>query len=232
MPLRKSLDSANNAIEGILVAARTERHLRYHLYVAAIVILFSYIAGVTKTEFLIISIVTLVVITAELINTAIEATVNILSPEKQEQARIAKDVAAGAVLTTAMGAAIIGYIILSPYLMNIFDKGLHVSHHGGNEIAVLSVIIVVILVVLLKAFTGKGHPLRGGMPSGHAALSFSVWMSITLVTRNFIASLLSFVVAVLIAQSRITIKVHNLREVLLGAATGSIVTFLLFWIFA
>ncbi|MBF0538000.1 MAG: diacylglycerol kinase [Nitrospirae bacterium] len=232
MPLRRSIDSANNAIEGILIAAKTERHLRYHLYVAALVILFSYIAGVTKTEFLIISIVTLVVIMAELINTAIEATVNILSPEKHEKARIAKDVAAGAVLTTAIGAAVIGYIILLPYLVNIFEKGFHVSHHGGNEIAVLSLIIVIILVVLLKAFTGKGHPLRGGMPSGHAALSFSIWMSITLITKNLIVSLLSLLVAVLIAQSRLTIQVHNLWEVFLGAATGSIVTFLLFWIFA
>ncbi len=231
MPLRKSIDSANNAIEGILVAAKTERHLRYHFYVAALVILFSYITGVTKTEFLIISIVSLFVIMAELFNTAIEATVNILSPDKQEKARIAKDVAAGAVLTTAIGAAVIGYIILLPYLVSVFGKGFHVSHHGGNEIAVLSLIIVIILVVLLKSFTGKGHPLRGGMPSGHAALSFSIWMSITLITKNLIASLLSLLVAILIAQSRLTIKVHNLWEVLLGAVTGCAVTFLLFWIF-
>ncbi|MBF0488619.1 MAG: diacylglycerol kinase, partial [Nitrospirae bacterium] len=175
MPLKKWIDSANNAIEGILTAARNERHVRYHLYAATAVLLFSYASGVTTAEFLIVSILTILVITTELLNTAIETVVDISSPQISEQARIAKDVAAGAVLISALGSAIVGYIILFPYLVKFFKRGLSITAHGGNEIAVLSVIIVSILVILIKSLTSKkGHPLRGGMPSGHAALSFSV----------------------------------------------------------
>ncbi len=231
MPLRKWLKSANDAIEGILTAAKNERHLRYHLYAAAIVLLFSYSAGVTKTEFLIISTLSLFVIMAELINTAIEATVDLLSPKRREEARIAKDVAAGAVMCTATGAAIIGYIILFPYLKSYFENGLYIAKHAENEVAVFALIFVFILVILTKAFTGKGHPLRGGMPSGHSAVSFSFWVSITVMTENALASLLSLTAAVMIAQSRVTIHIHSVWEVILGALMGSTVTYVLFKIF-
>jgi len=231
MPLRRWIDSANNAIEGILIAARTERHLRYHLYAAAGVLLFSYLAGISKMEFLIVSLTALCVIITEMLNSAIEATVDLLSPEKREKARIAKDIAAGTVLITAVGSVVIGYVILMPYMKTYFEKGLFITKHTSDEVAILSLLIVIILVVLTKAVSGKGHPLRGGMPSGHAAMSFSFWVSITIITENFVASLLSFVAAVFIAQSRIAVKAHNRWEVLLGSLTGTLVTFFLFRIF-
>ncbi|MBF0564253.1 MAG: diacylglycerol kinase [Nitrospirae bacterium] len=230
--MKKWINSANNAIEGILIAAKTQRHLKIHLYVAASVIFFSYATGVTRIEFLVISLASLFVIMAEMVNTAIEATVDLLSPEYREKARIAKDVAAGAVLTTAIGALIIGYIVLFPYLVNYFEHGFRIHTHAGNEIALLSLIIVIILVVIIKSLTGKGHPLRGGMPSGHTALSFSIWMSITLITRNFVASIFSFAIALLIARSRVAVKVHTMTEVLLGALLGAGVTYLLFKVFS
>ncbi len=231
MPLRTWMDSANNAIEGILIAAKTERHLRYHLYATAGVLLFSYLAGVTRIEFLIISLTALCVIITEMLNSAIEATVDLLSPEKQEKARIAKDIAAGTVLITAVGSVIIGYVVLLPYVNTYFEKGLSITKHTNDEVAILSLIILIILVVITKAISGKGHPLRGGMPSGHAALSFSFWVSITIITENFVASLLSFVAAVTIAQSRIAVKAHNRWEVLLGSLTGTVITFFLFLLF-
>ncbi len=231
MPLRNWIDSTNNAIEGILVAAKNEKHLRYHLYAAAIVLIFCYFAGVAKTDFLIISLIVLFVIITELINSTIEAMVDLLSPEKREKARIAKDIAAGAVLTTAVVSVIIGYTVLFPYFKTFFDKGIYIVKHSSDEIALLSLIIVIIMVIITKAITGKGHPLRGGLPSGHAAVSFSCWVSITIITENFPVSLLSLLMAIVIAQSRIAIKAHNRWEAFLGALMGSVVTFFLFIIF-
>ncbi|QWR76126.1 diacylglycerol kinase [Candidatus Magnetomonas plexicatena] len=232
MPLRRWAESANNAIEGILGAARSQRHLRYHLYAAAIVLLFCYVVGITKTEFLIISVTIMLIIALELLNTSIEAVVNLLSPEINEFARIAKDVAAGAVLTTAVGAVVIGYIILFPYLVTFFNNGLTVATHGGNDIAVLALLIVIILVVIIKALSKRGHPLRGGMPSGHAAVAFSIWVSITLITKNLLASVFAFAAALLIAQSRVAIRVHTKWEVLIGSVIGSLLTYALFRFFA
>jgi diacylglycerol kinase (ATP) len=232
MPFRQWLKSANFAIEGILHAAKTQRHLRYHFFSAAAVLILSYILGVSRTEFLIIALSVIAVLLAEMFNTAIETIVDIILPEHSEKARIAKDIAAGAVLITAFGVAVIGYIILFPYLRDSFHKGLYITKHSQEEISLIAFIIVLILVVITKAYFGKGLPLRGGMPSGHSALAFSVWMAITYMTENFIISLFSFILAVIIAQSRVLIKAHSQWEVILGSLMGASVTFLLFRIFS
>lgn len=231
MPLRKWIESANNAIEGILHAAKTQRHLRYHLYSAALVLILSYAFGVSKIDFLLIAVAVIIVILAEMINTAIEYVVDIISPEYSEKARVAKDIAAGAVLTTAFGAAVIGYIILMPYIKEIFHTGIRIAKHSKEDIAIISVIIVLIFVVILKAFSKKGHPLSGGMPSGHSAIAFSAWAAVTYITESFIASLLTFVLAVAIAQSRVAVKVHSPLEVIIGGILGAGITFLMFLIF-
>ena len=232
MPFKQWLRSANFAIEGILYAAKTQRHLRYHFFAAVAVLLVSYILGVTKTEFLIISVSVIAVILAEMFNTAIEAVVDIISPGQSEKARVAKDMAAGAVLVTAFGAAVIGYIILFPYLQAVFRDGLHVTKHSKEEITGIAFILVLMLVVITKTYFGKGLPLRGGMPSGHAALAFSAWVATTYLTENFVASLLSFVIAVIIAHSRVVTRAHTVWEVVLGSLMGALVTLLLFRLFS
>jgi len=231
VPFRKWVDSANNAIEGILYAAKTQRHLRYHLYSAVTVLVLSYILGVQRHDFLIIAVTVIIVLLAEMMNTAVEFIVDMVSPEYSERARIAKDVAAGAVLITAFGAVVIGYIILFPYVNSAFDSGVYIAKHTPNEIALISLIIVTILVVMLKARYGKGHPLRGGMPSGHSAVAFSLWLTITIMTESFSISLICFILAAVIAQSRVSIKVHTPVEVVIGALLGMGVTLTLFLIF-
>jgi diacylglycerol kinase (ATP) len=232
MLFRQWLKSANFAVEGVLHAAKTQRHVRYHFFSAAAVLLLSYMLGVSRIEFLIISLAVIVVLLAELFNTAIESIVDIVSPGHSEKARIAKDISAGAVLVTAFGAVVIGYIILFPYLEDAFHRGLHVTKHSKEEIALIAFIIVLILVVITKAYFGKGLPLRGGMPSGHAALAFSVWVAITYITENFIVSLLCLVIAALIAHSRVATAAHTIWEVVLGSLMGASVTFLLFRLFS
>ena len=232
MPFRHWLKSVNFAIEGILHAAKTQRHLRYHFYTAAVILLISYILGVSRTEFLIIALSVIAVLLAEMFNTAIEAMVDIILPEHSEKARVVKDIAAGAVFVTAFGVAVIGYLILSPYLHDFFQKGLCITKHSKEEISIIAFIIVIILVVITKAYFGKGHPLRGGMPSGHSAIAFSAWVAITYITENFTVSLLCFILAIIIAQSRVITRAHSQWEVILGSLMGASVTFLLFRLFS
>jgi len=232
MLFRQWWKSANFAIEGILHAARTQRHLRYHYFSAAAVLLLSYMLGVSRIEFLIVALSVIAVLLAEMFNTAIETLVDMVSPEQSEKARIAKDIAAGAVLVTAFGVAVIGYIILFPYLRDAFNTGISITKHTHEEIALIAFIIVLILVIITKTYFGKGLPLRGGMPSGHAALAFSAWVVTTYITENFVASVLSFAIAVVIAQSRVGTKAHTVWEVVLGSLMGASVTFLLFRIFS
>lgn len=232
MPFRQWLKSANFAIEGILHGVKTQRHLRYHFISAGIILFLSYILGVSRSEFIIIALAVILVILAEMLNSALEALVDLVSPGRSEKARVVKDMAAGAVLVTAFGAAVLGYIVLFPYLKSFFHRGFYVAKHSKEEISLIAFILLLIAVIIIKSYFGKGHPLRGGMPSGHSALAFSVWVSVTYTTENFLASLLCFILAVLIAQSRVAVKVHNQWEVILGAFLGSMLTFLLFRLFS
>lgn len=232
MPLRKWIDSANHAIEGILYAAKTQRHMRYHFYAAILVLIVSFILGVDWTGFVILITLAIIVIAVEMLNTAIETITDILFKEYDQRAKIIKDTAAGAVLITATGAALIGYIILLEPVKKFFYRGLSIAKHTDAEIAVVSLLVVLILVVITKTFFGKGEPLRGGMPSGHASIAFSIWVSVTMTSGNYITSLLVFIMAVLIAQSRVYVGIHRPLEVILGALLGITVTFLLFTIFS
>jgi diacylglycerol kinase (ATP) len=231
MPVKQWLKSADHAIEGILHAAKTQRHLRYHFYAAAVILTACYALGLTKNEFLIIALAVIAVLAAEMLNSAIESMVDLLEPKHHEKARTAKDIAAGAVLITAFGAVVIGYIVLFPYIRQVFYRGLEITKHAPWEISAIAVILVLIMVILLKASFGKGHPLSGGFPSGHAAVAFSIFVSVVYVTHNFIASVLSFVLALMIAISRVTSGVHRPLEVVIGAVLGAAITFALFKLF-
>jgi len=231
MPLRKWVESANYAIEGILHAVKTQRHLRYHFCTALLILLLSLIFGISQSEFIAIAIVVMIVLGVEMLNTAVEATVDILFKEYDARAKIIKDIAAGAVLTVSVGAAVVGYIIFLPYVTDVFSSGLKIAKHAGEDIAIIALIVVLILVIITKTFFGRGLPLKGGMPSGHAAVAFSVWVAVTFLSEAFLPSFLIFILAVLIAQSRVTVGVHKPWEVVLGALLGSAVTFSLFKIF-
>ena len=232
MPLRKWIKSANNAIDGILYAAKTQRHMRYHLYASIVVLIASFMLGISWSNFAILVILTVVVISVEMVNTAIEMITDILFKEYDKKAKEIKDIAAGAVLVTAIGAAVIGYVILFEPIKRFFYEGLNTAKHAGSDVAAVALIVVLILVVIIKAFFGKGEPLRGGMPSGHAAVAFSAWIAVTLITESFMPSILVLIMAIVIAQSRVYVGVHKPLEVVVGALLGITVTFLLFKIFS
>lgn len=232
MPLKRWIRSANFAIEGILHGTKTQRHLRYHLYSAALILVLSYVLGISRNDFLIVALTVIVVLLAELMNTAIEAMVDLVSPRQCEKARIAKDVAAGAVLTTAFGAAVIGYLVLFPYIRDGFRGGFHIAKHSPDEIAVMAVTLVLILVVVTKAYFGKGTPLWGGIPSGHSALAFSLWVILSYMTGSLTLSIIGFLLSSAVAASRVMLKVHTVGEVILGGIMGALLTFLLFRIFS
>jgi diacylglycerol kinase (ATP) len=103
------------------------------------------------------------------------------------------------------------------------------------EITIVALILTVIIVVATKAYTGRGTPLRGGLPSGHAALAFAGWMAITYVTggsHRFVVSSLALALAFLVAQTRIESGVHSTLEVAYGALVGALATLVVFQVFS
>jgi len=226
------LESVNCAIEGILWAAKTQRHMRYHFLAAVAVLLSALFFRVSALEFILLALAVTLVLLTELINTALEVVVDLITPEYHPLARRAKDVAAGAVLMASAGAAVIGYLALSRYVFPGLDGGNKGFGQPPGELSVVSALTVIIVVVLLKARGEKGTPLHGGMPSGHAAVSFSIATSIVLSPVGPVLSLLAVVMAAMVSQSRLLMGIHTLREVLAGAALGAGATLVLHLLFS
>lgn len=100
------------------------------------------------------------------------------------------------------------------------------------EVAIIvSLLAVVIMVVVLKAISGRGRPLEGGLPSGHAAISASIALIVSLETADPVISILVVTLAVMVSHSRLLLRIHTAREVLLGAATGLLLTALIMALF-
>lgn len=225
------VESLNCAIEGILWAVKSERHLRYHFVAAIAVLLLALFFRVTALEFFLLVLAAVLVIFAELMNTAVEALVDLVTSEYHELAKRAKDVAAGAVLVTSVGAATLGYLVLSGYIFPLFDSEPTLTREPHETLPVGALLTVVILVVLLKARYNSGTPLHGGMPSGHAALAFSIATSVVLSGSGLMVSLLVLILALLVSQSRLLMKIHSPKEVFCGALLGACVTLLIFLFF-
>ncbi len=225
---RNSLESANYAVEGLITAVRSERHLRFHLAAAVAVVLVSLYLQVSLQDFLILAVAMMLVFYAELMNTALEVVVDLVTVERHPLAKMAKDISAGAVLVTAILAIIMGYITFAPYLRRYFELGIGQIRVEDEHLTIAALLITMAAVLYLKVRTGRGRPLRGGMPSGHAAVAASVWAAVTLVSRSPLLSGLVALLGVLVAISRVTLRIHTRVEVLLGGLLGAIITLLLF----
>jgi len=108
--------SFHYALQGIHYAFRNQQNVRIHLIIGIIVIAAALFFRVNPFEMGIISVMILLVIATEMVNTAIEMMVDLITKEHREEAKIAKDVASGMVLITVLGAVIVGLLIFLPYL--------------------------------------------------------------------------------------------------------------------
>jgi diacylglycerol kinase (ATP) len=224
--------SANLAIEGIIYAVKTQRHMRYHLFVALAVLVLSLVLNVSRMELILLCIAIVLVLVTELMNTAIEVVVDMIADTFHPLAKIAKDVAAGVVLVASIGAATLAYLILYPAARAVLVEGKSRPMSTPDDVvAFVALAAVVILVVIIKAFLGTGEPLRGGMPSGHAAVSFSVWISTLYLTRSLPVAVLTLVLALAVSWSRLSAGIHRPAEVVAGGLLGAGVTALLFGLF-
>ena len=231
MKLKKTLDSFNNAINGIIDTVRTERNMKIHLIASLGVLVACFCFDITKDEFLILAITITMVITAEIINTSIEAAIDMTTNYYHPLAKVAKNAAAGAVLITAINALVVGYVIFSDKLGHLSYTLVTKVKNSEPYTILIVLVIVCITTIIVKAIFGEGTPLKGGMPSGHSALAFSIATTISLITEEPICVMLSFLMAFITAQSRVDSEVHSIIEVIVGAAFGILLTLLIFTVF-
>lgn len=230
------LESFNYAFQGVIHVVRTQRNMRIHLLVATLVLVAALVSDVSRLELIALLLAISFVLVAEMVNSAIEAAVDIASTSFDPMAKLAKDVAAGAVLIGAINAIAVGYLVFSGALAERSSRLLDRLSETPAELTLIALVLTIIVVIATKALTGRGTPLRGGLPSGHAAVAFAGWMAVTLVLddteHRFLVSSLAFIMALLVAQSRVESGVHSTVETVMGGALGALVTLAVFQLFA
>ena len=226
------LESFNFAFEGIIHVLRTQRNMRIHFAIAVLVLVAALAVGVEKLELIVLLLAIAFVLITEMVNTAVEGAVDVATTSFDPMAKLAKDIAAGAVLIASTVAVAVGYLVFSDRVASSSSRLLDELSNAPAQLTLIALVLTILIVVGTKALTGRGTPLRGGLPSGHAAVAFAGWMAITLALegsgRRFLVSSLALIMALLVAQTRVESGVHTSIEVAYGAVLGALVTLAVF----
>jgi diacylglycerol kinase (ATP) len=158
----------------------------------------------------------------------VEEVVDFVSPDFHPWAGLIKNISAGAVLIAAMTSVAVGYLVFIDYLLRL-DALIFRQTIPLHYLIVLTLVTVVLVIIAWKAGLGREQLLRGGMPSGHAAVAFALAAAIWETSRG-LPVFAGYALAALVAQSRIEGKIHSWLEVVTGALVGTLITLLFFQI--
>lgn len=219
------------ALAGILFTFKTQRHMRFHVYVVLVVLLLGIFVNLAMREMLVLLFTISLVVVAEMFNSAIEATVDLVSPGYHPMAKFAKDIAAGAVLITTIVALVVGALLI---LGEQRWEALKISLNSQAPSApfafrfIVGGLLVFFCVVVGKGTGKRGRVLQGGRVSGHAAFGFFFATCTIFLTESALASSLAILLALIVAQSRYEARFHSLSELGLGALVGTAVSLVCF----
>ncbi len=219
------------AMNGMVYTFRTQRHMRMHLYVVLVVVLIGIWLNIGLRELLAFLLTISLVLVAEMFNSAIEATVDLISPHYHPLAKFAKDIAAGAVLITTIIALVVGALIILGESRWEALKISVTSEGFGPSAAwrlVLGMLMLFVIVIIGKGLGQRGTVLQGGLVSGHAAYGFFFATSTIFLTDSALAAGIALLLAAIIAQSRFEAKFHSVFELSLGAIVGVTLALLIF----
>jgi diacylglycerol kinase (ATP) len=220
--------SFDHAYRGLIYAVRTQRNMRIHLLIAVLVLVGSLLVGVSKLELAALVLVIILVFITEMFNTAMEFAVDLVTKEYHPLAKLAKDVSAGAVLVTSVGAVLVGYLILADNLGPLSLETLDTIRRQPAHLTLVALGVVILLVLLGKALTHSPSSFAGGMPSGHAAVAFAGWVAVSFVAAEGrfggLVSMIALLMALLVCQSRVESGTHTFYQVAMGALIGVLVT--------
>lgn len=132
-------ESFKYAISGVIYALKTERNIKIHFIAAVLVLIVSRFFVLNSTETIILFLTISLVIISEMINTAIEKTVDLITQEYHPLAEIAKNVAAGAVLLSALNSIAVGYFIFYKKIKHLIKPKF-----------IIAIVLIIMLLIILK----------------------------------------------------------------------------------
>lgn len=199
--------------------------MRFHFFTVVLVLILGVLSRLTRAEMAVLFLVVSAVLITEMINTAIESVVDMITQAYHPLAKLAKDIAAGAVLIAAVNAIIVGAILFfGDQKFSRLQAG--VDHNPKKMLDIIGLIVLLMIVVVVgKVMGGKGSILSGGVVSGHSAVAFFLAATLVYRVNDFFAGFLALCLAFLVAQARVEGKIHTLQEVIIGGLLGTILTF-------
>lgn len=230
-PKKDILQPFRVAMSGVVYTFKTQRHMRFHLYVVLVVLLLGMFINLGLREMLVLLFTISLVIIAEMFNSAIEATVDLVQPNYHPLAKFAKDIAAGAVLITTIIALVVGGLLIlgenrwEQIKISMTSESLGV---GIVPRIIIGWFLLMMIIIIGKGLGKRGQVLRGGLVSGHAAFGFFMATALIFIVNDALAAAIGIMLAAIVAQSRWEAKIHSLFEICLGAAVGVVLGLLLF----
>ena len=199
----------------------------------AIVLILSLFYDFSTTEFLSLTFAIFFVIFAEMINTAIETLVDLYTDVYHPKAKIAKDVAAGAVLFASVNSVIVAYflIIKQTDLIQLNQSILGGVIASPTHMAFVGLILVTIWIIAVKSISKKreldGKKKSSFVPSGQSAISFAILTAIWLNTKNIFVFCLALILSLLVSGNRMN-DTRSMSEVIFGAFMGTLIVLMVF----
>jgi len=222
--------SLNSALAGFLYVVKKERNFKVHMIFTVLVIILGLFLKLPLPEFLLLLIVISIVLIAEMVNTVMEIITDVFVKEEHFEAKKAKDISAAAVLLSAILSVVVGYLVIVKHFpagwRNMFQNMAASPWH----ISFAALVLVISLSLFIKLAVEKKYSISGGMPSIHSVIAFSIWTAISIFTFSEfpVISLLVFILAFWVAQSRVLREIHKPAEVIIGGIIGIFLTTLLF----
>ena len=226
-------DAWKNAFNGIIYATTTQSNIKKQLTIAVIVVVISLFFNLSRAEFLCFLFTIILILFAEMVNTAIETVVDLYVDVYHPKAKIAKDVAAGGVVITTINAVIVAYFLffdkISDIGLNFIENVTNSPTHLAFSVIIITIIAVLALIAYAKTNKHKGLNAKF-VPSGHTTIAFAATTIIWLLTDNIVILMLSLVMAILIAESRAAAKEHKLSEIIFSGCFGTVMVLILYGI--
>lgn len=224
------LDACQNALNGIMYAITTQSNIKKQLIIAVVVMLVSLFFELNRAEFLCLMFTVVLIIVAEMVNTAIETVVDLYTDLYHPKAKIAKDVGAGAVVIAAINAVIVAYFLFFEKISTIGTAIIDEVAKSPVHLAFVSILLTVIVIVTLKAASTTNHKYikKNFMPSGQTAIAFASLTIIWLTTRNVVIFTLSLVLSLIIGVNRYENGKRSKAEVIAGACVGVLIVVLMY----
>ena len=227
---RSFLKAVGHAIDGVIVAFKTEKNLRIDYIIGLAILFLSLFFDFTKTEFACICLTIGFVIFAEMINSAVEYVVDLATDKFDKRAKAAKDIAAGGVLISSFVAVIVAYFLFSDKIYLATNSVIENIFNSTIYIVFTIIFVVVLLCVILKGVICKDGEYSKSSPSIRVTLAFALSTYAYLITERIIVALVTLVLSIIIAHMKIQDKKNKPAYVFLSAGIGILIVLIIYQI--